>query len=148
MRAAPLSASPASRRGASPASRRGASSAARPQQRAGVLATAPAVPTGLKFSPNDGGAAESLAPTFSAGYSDSDGTSGYVQFEVLNSAGTVVESGNGSTVSSGGTSSWTASTQLQVGGSYKVQARAYSGGLYSAYAPAVSFYVDPRLAWG
>jgi RHS repeat-associated protein len=111
-------------------------------------AAGPSVPTSLAYSPNHGSEDESLAPTFSATYTYSGG-SGYVQFEVLNSGGTVVNSGNGSTVASGATSSWTLSgTQLSVGQTYSFQARAVSGSSDSAWSAAVSFVVDPRLSFG
>jgi RHS repeat-associated protein len=107
----------------------------------------PSVPSGVAFSPDSSGNAESLTPSFSASYSDTTGSSGYDQFQVLDSSGAVVATGNGSTVSSGGTSTWTPSTQLQVGGSYKVEARAYFGG-YSTWSAGTPFYADPRMADG
>lgn len=107
----------------------------------------PSVPTGVAFSPDSAGDAESLTPTFSASYSNTTGLSGYDQFQVLDSSGAVVASGTGSTVSSGGASTWMPSTPLQVGGSYTVQAQAYFGG-FSAWSAPVSFTVDPRLSDG
>jgi RHS repeat-associated protein len=111
--------------------------------------TTPSVPAAPAFSPDHSGDAESLTPAFSAGYSNPDGSSGYDAFRVLDSAGNVVASGNGTTVASGGTSTWNLPAPgLSVGQSYTVEAASSSGGYTSAWSSATGFRVDPRLAWG
>jgi RHS repeat-associated protein len=111
--------------------------------------TTPSVPAAPGFSPDHSGEAEALTPSFSAGYSNPDGSSGYDAFRVLDSAGAVVASGNGTTVASGGTSTWALPAPgLTVGQSYTVEAQAVSGGYTSAWSSPTSLRVDPRLAWG
>lgn len=103
----------------------------------------------LDVSPETGTHVESLQPTFSATYSNGDGSDGYVQFQVLDSSGSVVASGSGNTVGSGGTSSWTPSANLQIGANDTFEAQAVSNeGKSSSWSAPQSFTVDPRLGFG
>jgi hypothetical protein len=96
-------------------------------------------------------AVDSTAPTLSATYNNSGSYTGYVQFEVLTYSGTVIATGQGTTVNPGSASTWdypTTAPPLQVGQDYKVQAQSVSGSASSGYVALGGFYIDPRLAWG
>src|SRR4051794_7546078 len=84
----------------------------------------PATPSGL--SPADGTSADALTPTLAARFADPDGQSGRVTFTVRRTSdNSVVASGNGSTVASGGTSRWTVPAgKLVMGGKYRWTATA------------------------
>jgi RHS repeat-associated protein len=111
----------------------------------------PEAPTNLAESPWDQSAVESTTPTLSATYNNAGSYTGYVQFEVLSYSGTVLATGQGTTVNPGSTSTWnypTTAPPLQVGAEYKVEAESVSGSQSSGYDTNGTFYVDPRLAWG
>jgi RHS repeat-associated protein len=87
----------------------------------------------------------------SAVYNNAGSYTGYVQFELVTSSGTVVATGVGTTVNPGSASTWnypTTDPPLQVGSDYKVQFESVSGSASSGYSAGGGFYVDPRLAWG
>jgi hypothetical protein len=85
----------------------------------------PGAPTNLSESPWDQSAVESTTPTLSATYNNAGSYTGYVQFEVLSYSGTVLATGQGTTVNPGAVSTWNypmTAPPLQVGSEYKVQA--------------------------
>ena len=93
--------------------------------------TEPDTPTSL--SPSNGTSTSNQSPTFSAVYGDDDnGDSGHVTFTLT---GPSNRTGQGSTVSPGGTSSWTPTTALPPG-QYTWQAQATDGQFTSALTPA------------
>jgi RHS repeat-associated protein len=95
--------------------------------------TPPNNPTSL--SPSGGTISTDTTPTLSATFSDPDGGNGHTKFQVFDTAdGTMVASGNGSTVSSGSTSSWTVpSGDLTSGHKYYWQAQNSDGSLTSSW---------------
>jgi hypothetical protein len=105
---------------------------------------APATPTNL--APVGGTTADSTTPTLSATFSDPDGHSGYVAYTVRrNSDNVLVASGNGSTVGSGGTSTWTVTGGALVSGTvYTWSAQAIDVlGAGSAIANAGTYGANP-----
>ena len=113
----------------------------------------PSTPYNPTFDPSTASLAESLAPTFYDTYSDPNGGSGYINFRILTASGTIILTGQGTTVPSAFPSSWTwadGTSTLQAGATYTVQAQAVSttGDGSSAYTSGKTFTVDPRLGDG
>jgi RHS repeat-associated protein len=80
------------------------------------LDRAPSSPSGP--DPPSGSSSSTTSPTLSAVFSDPDGRTGHIRYTVER-AGNVVASGSGTTVNSGGRSTWTVSPPLQSGFSYE-----------------------------
>lgn len=97
----------------------------------------PAVPGSL--SPADR-AEVGATPTLGGVFSDPDGGSGYVDFEVRDVGGAVVASGRGSQAGSKSSSSWNIPDgKLRQGESYTWRARAFDGRDYSGWTGPLTF---------
>lgn len=91
----------------------------------------PAVPTNL--SPAAGAYTTNLKPTLTARFSDPDGGTGTLQFEIRTTGGTLVASGSKTNVSSGSDGSWAPSSNLTSQTTYKWRVRADDGISSSAW---------------
>lgn len=92
--------------------------------------------------PANGATFTSPPSSLQADYTDPDGHAGRLLFRVYNSAGSLVDSGWSTQVTSGSTASWSPSVSL-TGGTYTWQAKAQdSCGAQSSYSAKRSFTVD------
>lgn len=92
----------------------------------------PNKPSSFSVSDSTGSWVRSRNPKLSAVVSDPDGGAIKARFNVYNSAGTLVYSANGTTVSSGGTSVLTLpANQLAEGTTYTIRAFSYDGNVLS-----------------
>ncbi|MEU4427180.1 RHS repeat-associated core domain-containing protein [Actinoplanes sp. NPDC024001] len=83
----------------------------------------------LKLQPGDAAETETRTPVMKGVFSDPDGGTGRVDFEVYDRTGaTLIASGSGATVNHGSESSWTApSGKLNANTTYKWRARGHDG---------------------
>ena len=101
-----------------------------------VYNTYPDPLNGVTLQPGDGVELGTTTPRMRGVFSDDDGGTGRLDFEIYNRAGTtLVTSGAGTTVASGSESSWTVpSAKLAANTTYKWRSRGYDGGLYSGWS--------------
>jgi len=112
-----------------------------------VANRAPTTPT--NFVPVDGTTSDDTTPTLSAKFSDPDGQTGHVSFSVYDEdTGLQVASGNGTTVSSGSSSTWTVPAgQIAAGTVDDWYAQSVDvSGATSANSPAIT-YANPDLKY-
>ncbi|MGD0561220.1 MAG: DUF6531 domain-containing protein, partial [Streptosporangiaceae bacterium] len=83
----------------------------------------------------------SLTPALSATTTDPDGDAITYEFQI-DKGSTTIESGTVSSVTSGTTATWTATTALSDDTTYTAWVQAYDGTEYSAYGISVSFTTD------
>lgn len=104
----------------------------------------PSTPASSSLSPAAGAWVTTLTPTLKGKFSDPDGGTGAVKFEVAkNSDGTVVASGSSATITSGSTGSWAVpSGKLTSGTVYKWRARNHDGTDYSSWTSWRTFTPD------
>ena len=109
-----------------------------------ITNTAPSTP-GSAPSMSPSSPTTNKKPTFTGTFSDPDGDSGYLTFEIRTGAsggGSLIASGSSSTVSSGSNASWQPSSAVASGNYYCRYKSTDSFGLSSNWSPDLSFTIS------
>jgi RHS repeat-associated protein len=100
----------------------------------------PAVPSGQ--TPVAGFYSNDQTPALTATFSDTDGGTGTLYFDVLSAGGSVLQSGSKTGVASGSAGTWSPPSGLASQTTYMWRVRSYDGTSYSAWTANRIIYID------